>query len=174
VFPVAIGSRIPSDGSLAGACDVTTYHASEPHCLRLSVSAVVRRAPGGPELLLMRRADNGRWGLPGGYVEPGESVAEAAAREVREETGVEIELGRLVGVYSDPACMVLAYPNGERVHAVNLCFDAIALRAGEPTTPWETLETGYFPLDALPEPFVPIHGIRVTDAREPAAWPRLR
>ena len=154
--------------------NVTTYHASEPKTLRLSVSAVVRRESGGSELLLMRRRDNGRWGLPGGYVEPGESVAEAAAREVLEETGVEIGLGRLVGVYSDPSRMVIAYPSGERVHAVNLCFDAIALRAGEPTTPWETLETGYFRLDALPEPFVPIHAIRITDASEPAGWPCVR
>jgi ADP-ribose pyrophosphatase YjhB (NUDIX family) len=153
---------------------VTTYHASEPQTLRLSVSAVVRREPGGSDLLLMRRRDNGRWGLPGGYVEPGESVAEAAAREVREETGVEIELGRLVGVYSDPSRMVIAYPNGDRVHAVNLCFDARALRAGEPTTPWETLETGWFPLAALPEPFVPVHAVRVADARDPARWPRVR
>ncbi|MCI0635589.1 MAG: NUDIX domain-containing protein [Actinobacteria bacterium] len=122
----------------------------------------------------MRRRDNGRWGLPGGYVEPGESVTEATAREVREETGVEIELGRLVGVYSDPSRMVIAYPSGERVHAVNLCFEAIALRAGDATTPWETLEIGWFPLDALPEPFVPIHAIRIADAREPGAWPRVR
>ena len=107
-------------------------------------------------------------------MEPGESVAEATAREVREETGVEIELGRLVGVYSDPTRMVLAYPGGDRVHAVNLCFDAVALRAGEPTTPWETLDTGYFPLDSQPEPFVPIHAIRIADARESAAWTHLR
>ena len=154
--------------------NVTTYHASEPQSLRLSVSAVVRRERGGSELLLMRRRDNGHWGLPGGYVEPGESVAAAAAREVREETGVEIELRGLVGVYSDPTRMVIAYPDGARVHAVNLCFDAIALRAGEPTTPWETLATGYFSLDALPEPFVPIHAIRIADAREPTAWPCVR
>ena len=112
----------------------------------------------------MRRSDNGQWGLPGGYVEMGESVSDAAAREVFEETGVEIELGRLLGVYSDPARQVIAYPDGGRVHAINLCFEAIATGQGEATTPEETLETGYFLHDALPEPLVSIHAIRIQDA----------
>ena len=112
----------------------------------------------------MRRSDNGCWGLPGGYVERGESVSEAAVREVREETGVEARLGRLVGVYSDPGRQVIAYPDGNRVQAVNLCFEAHAAGQGEPTTPEETLEIGYFPVAELPDPFVPIHRIRIEDA----------
>ncbi|HBZ70517.1 MAG TPA: hypothetical protein DEP35_12620, partial [Deltaproteobacteria bacterium] len=63
----------------------TRYFASDPSEVRLSVSAVVWRAPRARELLLMQRSDNGFWGLPGGYVEPGESVLEATRREVREE-----------------------------------------------------------------------------------------
>jgi ADP-ribose pyrophosphatase YjhB (NUDIX family) len=144
---------------------VSTYFASDPTDIRLSVSAVVWRDAGpARELLLMRRSDNGHWGLPGGYVEPGESVAEAVAREVMEETGVHIAVGRLVGVYSDPARQVIDYGAGRRVHAVNLCFEARALAQGEPTTPHETLELGYFGVAALPEPFVPIHTIRIEDA----------
>jgi ADP-ribose pyrophosphatase YjhB (NUDIX family) len=147
---------------------VSTYFASDPTDIRLSVSAVVWRDPlarrRGRELLLMRRSDNGRWGLPGGYVEKGESVAEAVAREVFEETGVRIELGRLVGVYSDPKRQVIDYGGGRRVHAVNLCFEARAVGQGEPTTPDETLELGYFAPEALPSPFVPIHTIRIEDA----------
>jgi ADP-ribose pyrophosphatase YjhB (NUDIX family) len=129
------------------------------------VSAVVWRDARRREVLLMRRSDNGHWGLPGGYVEPGESVIEAAAREVYEETGVRIEIGRLVGVYSDPSRQVLEYPDGNRIQAVNLCFEAIPVGEGRATTPEETLETGYFATDGLPEPFVPIHGIRLDDAR---------
>ena len=86
----------------------TSYFATDPTALRLSVSAVVRREPESAEILLMRRSDNGLWGLPGGYVELGESVAQAAAREVQEETGFEIEVGRLIGVYSDPSRQVVA------------------------------------------------------------------
>jgi len=66
------------------------YFASDPTELGLSVSAMVWRAG---ELLLMRRSDNGFWGLPGGFVEIGESVAEAARREVGEETGWQVEVG---------------------------------------------------------------------------------
>ena len=140
------------------------YFAGNPQELRLSVSAVVWRDRARRDLLLMRRSDNGCWGLPGGYVETGESVADAAAREVFEETGVKIELGRLVGVYSDPGRQVIEYADGRRVQAVNLCFEALAVGRGVPTTPEETLETGYFAVDGLPEPFVPIHGVRIDDA----------
>ncbi|MEN8160439.1 MAG: NUDIX domain-containing protein [Myxococcota bacterium] len=139
--------------------------------MRLSVSAVVWSAGPGSTLLLMQRSDNGCWGLPGGYVEIGESVSSAAEREVQEETGVEVALGRLVGVYSDPANHVIAYAGGARVQSVNLCFEARPLAAGEPTTPEETLASGYFAPDALPEPPVPIHEIRIRDAAagDPAA-----
>jgi ADP-ribose pyrophosphatase YjhB (NUDIX family) len=149
---------------------LSRYYASDPGIVRLSVSAVVWRVRGSSELLLMRRSDNGHWGLPGGYVEPGESVRSAAAREVREETGVEVAVGRLVGVYSDPAVQVIEYPDGRRVQAVNLCFEAEAVGEGAPTTPDEVLGSGYFPRDALPEPLVPIHRVRIADAlaRDPA------
>ena len=153
---------------------VTRYYASDPQELRLSVSAVVWRVPGAHELLLMQRSDNGHWGLPGGYVEPGESVVEATAREVEEETGYRVEVGRLVGVYSDPARQVVEYPNGDRVQAVNLCFEAVAGEAGEPTTPEETLATGFFALDALPEPFVPVHEIRLADGADGDPVVRVR
>jgi len=142
----------------------TTYYARDPQELRLSVSAVVARGDDPGRILLVRRSDNGHWGLPGGYVELGESLGQATRREVREETGYEIELGRLVGVYSDPATQVIAYPDGRRVQAVNLCFLAVAGRAGAPTTPEEVLEQGFHPAHDLPRPFVPIHAMRVADA----------
>jgi ADP-ribose pyrophosphatase YjhB (NUDIX family) len=146
---------------------VTLYFAKDPTELGLSVSAMVWR---GQEILLMRRSDNGLWGLPGGFVELGESVAAAARREVHEETGWTVEIGRLIGVYSDPAHQVVDYGEekrgsgrGGRIQVVNLCFHATALDPGEPTTPDETLEMGFFASEALPEPFVPIHRVRVED-----------
>jgi ADP-ribose pyrophosphatase YjhB (NUDIX family) len=148
---------------------MTRYFAEDPTELGLSVSALVYR---GREILLMRRSDNGFWSLPGGFVEIGESVAEALHREVLEETGYTVELGRLIGVYSDPKTQVVDYgrrkgagPDGgdRRIHVVNLCFAAQALTAGEATTPDETLEIGFFDPRALPEPLVPIQRVRIED-----------
>jgi ADP-ribose pyrophosphatase YjhB (NUDIX family) len=158
---------------------VSSYYAASPSEIRLSVSAVVWRAvvqcaAGARELLLMQRSDNGHWGLPGGYVDPGESVAQAVVREVREETGVEIEPGRLVGVYSDPCRQVIRYADGARVQAVNLCFEARPLGQGEATTPEETLACGYFATDALPRPLVPIHTVRIQDAIARGGGPWVR
>lgn len=51
-------------------------------------------------VLVIQRADDETWGLPGGWVEPGESPTEAAVRETREETGLTVESGELVGVYN--------------------------------------------------------------------------
>jgi ADP-ribose pyrophosphatase YjhB (NUDIX family) len=144
---------------------MTRYFSKDPTELGLSVSAMVWRAG---ELLLMRRSDNGHWGLPGGFVEVGESVAGAVAREVAEETGWRVGVGRLIGVYSDPQQQVVDYGEeregrARRVHVVNLCFEAEALEPGLPSTPQETLELGFFGVDRLPVPFVPIHEVRVRD-----------
>jgi ADP-ribose pyrophosphatase YjhB (NUDIX family) len=147
----------------------TTYYAENPTEVRVSVSAVVRQRGEPDRILLMRRSDNQHWGLPGGYVEPGESVRNAAQREVREETGYEIEVGRLVGVYSDPRMQVIDYGDGRRVHAINLCFEAVAGAQHELGTPDETLEWGFFAVGALPQPLVPIHAVRVSDAAASSA-----
>jgi ADP-ribose pyrophosphatase YjhB (NUDIX family) len=152
----------------------TSYFAADPTEIRLSVSAIVWEDGPGSALLLMRRSDNRHWGLPGGYVEKGESVSTAAAREVEEETGVRIRVGRLIGVYSDPVRQVIAYPDGARVQAVNLCFEGLPLSQGEPTTPEETLEIGYYPAASLPEPFVPIHQLRIDDAAPGHVGARVR
>ena len=101
------------------------------------------------EILLVRRADNGRWAVPGGYMEPGESFTEACAREVREETGVHIRVTRLVAVYTSPHAL-LEYPGGNRLQLVVLDFAAQptggALRTSE-----ETTEVGYFALADITE-----------------------
>jgi len=148
------------------------YFATDPTSVRLTVSAVARREGGSGEILLIQRADNAHWGLPGGHVEPGESVTQAAAREVLEETGCKIEVGRLIGVYSDPKRQTVELSSGECSQFVNLCFEARVIgEIGAPTTPEETLNSGFFPEDGLPEPFVPVHAIRIQDAasQKPAA-----
>jgi ADP-ribose pyrophosphatase YjhB (NUDIX family) len=153
---------------------MSRYFATDPESLGLSVSAVVWRQDDRRELLLRQRSDHAQWGLPGGCVEPGESVEQAVAREVAEETGVTIVVGRLIGVYSDPARMVVEYPDGQRVHVVNLCFEARPIGRGTATTPDEALASGYFALEALPDPLVPIHRVRIEDAVAGAADVRVR
>ena len=130
--------------------------------VRPSVSAVIFDRRG--RLLLQQRADGGQWGLPGGSVEIGESVADAVAREVLEETGLTVRVRRLVGVYSDPTLQVVRYPDGNVWHYVNVCFEC-TVKSGELTTCDETLALEYFPLRRLPGTLLPNHRIRIRDAR---------
>jgi ADP-ribose pyrophosphatase YjhB (NUDIX family) len=116
-------------------------------------------------VLLQRRDDTGRWGLPGGGVEPGESVRQAVIREVREETGLEVEPVRLIGVYSDPVHhQIVAYPDGNVIHYVSSVFEC-AVRAGTLSCGAESLELGWFDPEALPEEMMLISTIRIRDAR---------
>ena len=84
-----------------------------------AVSAIVPDSKGG--ILLIRRTDNSYWSIPGGGVEPGESVSQAAVREVKEETGIECEVSGLVGIYSNPG-HVAAYDDGEIRQEFSICF----------------------------------------------------
>ena len=134
---------------------------SKATAIRPSVSAVMRDGRG--HVLLGRRADSREWGLPSGNVEIGESVVDAIRREVREETGLEAAVVRLVGVYSDPAWQVVRYPDGRVVHYVTSLFECRATGGALATSP-ETLELGYFDPSALPEDTVPQHRMRIEDA----------
>src|SRR5207244_330758 len=75
----------------------------------------------GQKVLLTQRGDNGQWVLPGGAMESGESLAEACAREMLEETGVTVRVARLLGVYSDPD-MLVTYSSGARYHLITHNF----------------------------------------------------
>jgi len=139
--------------------------------IRASVSAVIFDRRG--RLLLQQRSDGGQWGLPGGSVEVGESLAAAVQREVKEETGLVIDVRRVVGVYSDPALQVVRYPTGHVWHYVNVCYECRA-RSGVLTTCDETLDLRYFPPRRLPPTLLPNHRVRIRDARarRPAAFIR--
>ena len=93
-------------------------------------------------VLLTRRSDNGRWCMPGGAMDPGESAVEACEREVLEETGLVIRVGRLVGVYSTPH-HIMEYSDGNRVQGLDLSFEAEPI-SGELCVTDETTEVGYF------------------------------
>ena len=98
---------------------------------------------GGGLVLVRRRHPPPGWALPGGFVDLGETVEEAAAREAREETGLEVELVRQLHVYSSP-------DRDPRQHTVSVVF--VARAAGEPRGMDDAAEARVFPRDGLPRP----------------------
>ena len=123
----------------------------DAHCFRVSVSALIFE---GEHVLLAHRRAIDWWNLPGGAVEPGETLDEALRREVREETGLEVEVGQLVGVYSKPL-------KQEIVLALRCQVRGGTLNTNEDD---DIDESRYFAVDALPERTLPKHRQRVLDA----------
>lgn len=95
--------------------------APQPNSLVVAASAVVCDDSG--HILLQRRADSGLWALPGGGMEMTDSLPGCAVREVKGETGLDIEITGLVGTYTDPR-HVIAYSDGEVRRQFNVCFRA--------------------------------------------------
>lgn len=98
-------------------------------------------------VLLIRRTDNGLWSIPGGAMEPGESIADCCIREVKEETGLDITLGRVVGIYTNPG-HVVAYDDGEIRQEFSICFGGTVVGGGL-TTSSESEEVAFVPIAAL-------------------------
>ncbi len=82
-------------------------------------------------VLLIRRTDNSLWAIPGGAQDLGESIAETAVRETREESGIDVEVIGVVGIYTNPN-HVMAYSDGEVRQQFSICFRARYLD-GHPT-----------------------------------------
>ena len=87
----------------------------------VAVAAIVRNDDG--DLLMIERTDNNLWAIPGGAQDIGESVVDTVRREVQEETGIDVEVTGLSGIYSDPK-HVIAYDDGEVRQEFSLCFHA--------------------------------------------------
>jgi ADP-ribose pyrophosphatase YjhB (NUDIX family) len=98
-------------------------------------------------VLVIHRTDNDLWALPGGAQEIGESIAETVVRETREETGIEVEVTGLVGIYSNPR-HVVAFTNGEVRQQFSICFRARPL-GGAATTSDESSEVRWVHRDDL-------------------------
>jgi 8-oxo-dGTP pyrophosphatase MutT (NUDIX family) len=109
-------------------------------------------------LLLLKRTDNECWDPPGGAVEPGEVVEEAAKRETFEETGLELGELSLYGVFSGDD-QFYRYPNGDEVHNVTIAYISRVQGGGVQISPEHT-DWKYFPLTGLPSaigpPIIPV------------------
>ncbi|PRY30892.1 NUDIX hydrolase [Pseudosporangium ferrugineum] len=104
------------------------------------------------EILLIRRSDNGNWALPGGAMDLGESLPDAAVRETAEETGVDVEITGLAGLYTDPRHVILYTSDGEVRQEFSVVFVARAV-GGTPKTSAESTEVRWVPvreIGALP------------------------
>jgi len=114
-------------------------------------------------VLLHRRGDNGMWGAPGGAMELGERIDQTVVREVREETGLEIEPIRLVGVYSDPQ-WTATYPHGDIVQVFVAHFECRAIGGALEADGVETIDLRWFPLNNLPADLPERMRVRIADA----------
>jgi ADP-ribose pyrophosphatase YjhB (NUDIX family) len=95
--------------------------APRANSLVVAVTAIVTNDAG--DLVMQKRTDNDLWGLPGGAMNIGESIGQAVAREVLEETALQVEPTGIVGIYSDPG-HIIAYADGEVRQEFSICFTA--------------------------------------------------
>jgi 8-oxo-dGTP pyrophosphatase MutT (NUDIX family) len=125
----------------------------------------------GHYVLVQQRSDNGQWALPGGMQDPGESITETAVRECFEETGIEVEIKRLIGVYSDPKHIVAYYRDGELLGAsqeASMLFYAYPIGSLETRASSESSIVGWCPEElVLDLDMAPSMKRRIEDALSP-------
>lgn len=105
-----------------------------------ATSAIVTDKRG--RILLHRRRDNDLWSLPGGTMEIGESIAETIIREVKEETGFDVEIKCVVGIYTNPR-HVIAFSDGEVRQEFSICFSCKII-GGQLSVSDESTEVAFF------------------------------
>ncbi|MEB3291608.1 MAG: NUDIX hydrolase [Synechococcales bacterium] len=106
-------------------------------------TSIIAKLPDG-RIVLVKRRDNGLWGLPGGMVDWGEDIPTAVHRELAEETGLQVkQINRLVGVYSSP-------DRDPRIHSICVVVEVEAIGQMQAADPMEVLDVeGFYP-GALP------------------------
>ncbi len=114
-----------------------------------------------------------QWQIPGGMQEPGESVAETARREIREETGLDLEVGDLIGVYTGPE-WIFSYPHGDQVQQI-LFFFQMQGEIGEIDIQMgELAKYGFFAPDEVPEDTMPCCKQKIADWAAYQGKPAIR
>jgi 8-oxo-dGTP pyrophosphatase MutT (NUDIX family) len=152
---VITGDRIGKTGKIRLGCSVTIFD------------------PTGTKIILTQRTDNFLWCLPGGAVDPGESVVEAAERETLEEVGIKVKVLRLIGVYSCPD-RVIEYADGNRWQIIAMNFEAQFVE-GKPCCTPEVKAYGYYDIEEIKGmDLMEHHWERIYDALEHKAQPFLR
>lgn len=105
-------------------------------------------------VLLQHRNDNNTWGIPGGIIEPGENIEEAAKREVYEETGLNVDEIKLFNIYSGEE-QHYTYPNGDEVYFINIVFITKIYQGDIVADGIESKEVSFFDIDNLPQEINP-------------------
>ena len=122
------------------------------------------------KILLQRRADNGKWGLIGGLLELDETYEQAAIREIREETGLELRLDSFLGLFHN---YNMVWANGDRAHVIGAYYTA-SIVEGEVRTDEESLELRFFAPEELPPLFAEDHRAAVEAYLSGLRYPILR
>ena len=104
-------------------------------------------------ILFQRRTDNGKWGLIGGLLEMNETYQEAAIREAREETGLEVHLDSFLGIFHNHN---MVWANGDAAHVISAYYIA-SIVSGEPRIDEESYELRFFSREEMPELFAEDH-----------------
>ncbi|RAL26724.1 NUDIX domain-containing protein [Thermoflavimicrobium daqui] len=124
------------------------YHqanAPQSNSLVPAASAVVTNSKG--QILLHKRSDNQLWSLPGGTMELGETIQETIIREVKEETGFDVEVLKCIGIYTDPG-HIIEFSDGEVRQQFSICF-ACRIIGGELAISSESIQVRLFSKDEL-------------------------
>lgn len=144
--------------------------APRPNSVVPSTTSVVLDDHG--RIALVHRKDNGLWALPGGGMELGESIEDCAVREVKEETGLDVEITGLVGVYTNPH-HVMKYDDGEVRQQFSLCYKT-KLLGGELAFDSESTDIAWVERDAIAAlPMHPSMKLRIDHFLEGRSEPYL-
>lgn len=114
------------------------------------------------EVLLQCRGDCNMWGIPGGALELGETPEMAAVREVKEETGLDVKVGRLIGVYTDTDAVCT---NGDKYQSVCIAYELSVIGGELYCDNSETRELKYFPINNTPKLFCKQHEEMLEDIK---------